>query len=265
MKKLSKIFAGVAAGALLATSLGLAACGGSSEQAADEYTLIEDGVLTVATSPDFMPFEYIGTDGEITGYDIAIINEVGNRLGLEVKFNPMSFDAVVEQVAGGASADIGVSGLTITDERLELVDFTDPYYDSNLAIVVRGDSELADRAAITDDLTIGGQSGSTGEDWAKENLSANPYVPYQEVPDALAALRVGQVDALVFDAPVAEQYTQGEYSDLRVLEVIATGDQLGFAVNKDNPGLTAAINEVLAEMQADGTIDSYHDLLFVTE
>lgn len=263
-KKLMKVLA-VAAGAALAC-FALSACGGSSSSssaadsdaaasssvAAADFDLVKDGTLTVVTSADYPPFEYLDGD-DIKGYDADLIREVGNRLGLDVEISNMAFDTLLTQVSGGA-ADVSISALTVTDDRLQDVDFTDPYYDSNLAVVVLGDSDIES----VDDLkghAIGAQSGSSGEDWVKENVGDDDYTPFQEMTDALASLRSGKVEALVFDAPSAENYVANGYTDCKVLETIPTGEQYAIAVNKDDAALTEAINQALKDMEADGTLD----------
>lgn len=260
--KWMKILA-LAMGAALAC-FALAACGGgdkaADEEATGEYTLVKDGTLTVICCADFPPFEYMDGD-EIKGYDAAIAREVAKRLGLEADISHMGFDSLLTQVAGG-SADISISGITVRDDRKTEVDFTDAYYDSNQAIVVLADSEIATK----DDLkgkAIGAQLGTSGEDWVKENVGDENYTPYQEMTEALASLRTGKVEALVFDAPVAEAYIATSYTDCKVLEVIPTGEQYAIAVSKDNPELTKAINKVLAEMEADGTMEKLSEELAI--
>ena len=249
--KFMKVLA-LAMGAALAC-FALSACGGSNNAASDgEYKLVKDGTLTVITSADYPPFEYMDGDN-IVGYDAAIITEVAKRLGLEAEISHMAFDSLVTQVAGGA-ADVAISAMTINDERLAEVDFSNSYYDSNLAVVVLADSKIADLDGLKD-VAIGAQSGTSGEDWVKENVGDTNYTPFQEMTEALSSLRTGKVEALVFDAPVAEQYVKTSYTDCKVLEVIPTGEQYGIAVNKENKALTEAINKALADMQEDGTMD----------
>lgn len=281
----TKIIALFAAAMLAVAAFGLAACssGGStaasssaasseatsgsetsssaatSAEATGEYTLLNDGVLTVGTSADFPPFEYM--DGsEIVGFDAALIREIGDRLGLEVDLQNQAFDTLVTAVAGGSSLDAAISGITITPERQQEVDFSNSYYDSNLAIVVMKDAgyEAADANAAKEalaDAVIGAQSGTSGEEWAQENLADNELIPQQEVPDLLNQLRTGAVQAAVYDAPVAEAHVNGEYTDCEILTVIPTGEQYGIVVNKDNADLTMAINKALSDMEVDGTID----------
>ena len=240
--------------------LALSACGGSSQSssassssaASDEYTLVTPGTLTVATSPDYAPMEY-QENGEIKGYDIALIKEVAKHLGLDADIQNQAFDSLVTQVAGGKTFDCAISAITIDDERAEQVAFTDAYYDSNLASVVLKGSDVTSRDALNGQA-IGAQSGSSGEAWAKENLKDIAYTPFQETPDMLAALRTGKIKAVIYDEPAAAYSIAHEYDDCDILEVIPTGEQYGIIVNTANVALTEAINNALAEMQADGTI-----------
>lgn len=256
-KKVAKVFALGCAAVLAVGCLALTACGGGSsdnaEQTSGDYKLVKEGTLTVSTSPDYKPMEYM-EDGKITGFDIALISEVANRLGLQVDVQQQAFDTLVTGVAGGSQFDCSISSITIDDERAEQVAFTQPYYDSNLAMVVLADSDFKAKEDL-DGHKVAAQSGSSGEAWVKENLPNAEYTPFQEIPDALAALRTGTVEAVVYDDPVAENHVSGEYDDCKVLEVIPTGEQYGIIVNKDNQALCDAINKILTEMNEDGTMD----------
>lgn len=268
-KKLSKMLiigvACVAAFGLLA----LSACGGSSQSSSAsseatqaEYTLVTDGTLTVATSPDYMPMEY-QENGEIKGYDIDLIKAIGEKLGLDVVIEQQAFDSLVTQVAGGKTFDCAISSITISDERAEQVAFSDAYYDSNLAVVVLADSDFASKEDLNGQ-PIGAQSGTSGEDWAKENLTESAYTPFQETPDMLAALRTGKIMAAIYDEPVAANHVAGEYDDCSILEVIPTGEQYGIIVNTNNVALAEAINNAIAELEADGTIAKLQQQWFGT-
>lgn len=258
--KYSKILILACASVLVAGMFALSACGGSSASSkssssasSNGYSLVKDGTLTVATSPDYAPMEY-QQNGEIKGYDIAIVKEVAKRLNLKVDVQNQSFDSLVAQVAGGTKFDCSISSITINEERSEQVKFSDPYYDSNLAIVVLSSSEATSKDQLNG-KPVGAQSGSSGEEWAKENLKNSEYTPFQETPDMLAALRTGKIQAAIYDEPVAENHVKTEYSDCKVLEIIPTGEQYGIIVNKDNAALADAINAALKDMKADGTLD----------
>ena len=251
--------------AFVIACLALAGCGGNSASssaaddtgdASSEYTLIEPGKIIVGSDLDYKPMEY--RDGDTaTGFGVAMMNEIANRLGLECEFlPPQNFDTLITQVASATKMDIAVSSITITDERAETVAFSNPYYDSNLAVVVAKETDLAS----LDDLesaTIGVQQGTSGEDWVKENASGADIRPFTGITEVMAALRTGEIQAAVYDQPVAENLVANEFKDdAKVLEIIATGEQYGIAINKNNTKLVEDINAVLADMEADGTLDS---------
>ena len=251
--------------AFVVACLALAGCGGGSasnsaasdaaDGAAAEYKLIEPGKIIVGSDLDYKPMEY--RDGDTaTGFGVAMMNEIASRLGLECEFlPPQNFDTLITQVASATKMDIAVSSITITDERAETVAFSDPYYDSNLAVVVPKGSDLKS----IDDLsgkTVGVQQGTSGEDWVKENAADAELAPFTGITEVMAALRTGKVQAAVYDQPVAENLVANEFKDdAEVLDIIATGEQYGIAINKDNTKLVEDINATLAEMEKDGTMD----------
>lgn len=249
--------------ALAVACLGLAACGGSNSgsdgsssgnASLGSYKLVESGKLTVGSDLDYKPMEYLDGD-KPAGFGVDMTQEICNRLGLEMNFlSPQNFDSLITQVNGGTSMDVAVSSITINDEREELVDFSTPYYDSNLAIVTLASSDIASASDLSG-KPVGAQSGSTGEEWAKENLGDSSYTPYTGPTDALTALRAGKIQAVVLDAPVASDYVKEDAGTYKLVDEIATGEQYGIAINKDNPELKKAIDSALADMQADGTLD----------
>lgn len=249
--------------ALAVACLGLAACGGSNSGSdgsssgnvsSGSYKLVESGKLTVGSDLDYKPMEYLDGD-KPAGFGVDMTQEICNRLGLEMNFlSPQNFDSLITQVNGGTSMDVAVSSITINDEREELVDFSTPYYDSNLAIVTLASSDIASASDLSG-KPVGAQSGSTGEEWAKENLGDSSYTPYTGPTDALTALRAGKIQAVVLDAPVASDYVKEDVGTYKLVDEIATGEQYGIAINKDNPELKKAIDSALADMQADGTLD----------
>ena len=219
------------------------------------YTLVEDGKLTVVASIDFPPFENL-VDGQPEGFEVDLMTAIAEQLGLEINYLPtMKFDALVPTIAAGGTADISAAGITITPDREEEVDFTDPIMDSNQCIVVQKGSDIKGASDLSGKV-IGGQSGTTGIDWANENVpDAAEVKTFDEYTAVLAALQSGQVEAVVMDKPVADYYILNAYQDCEVVEAIPTGEQYGIAVSKDNPNLTAAINEALQELKDNGTYE----------
>lgn len=248
----------LAAGALAGSAV-LGGCGGSSDSAADTaeetYTLVKEGTLTNVAELGFAPFEYIDEDGNTVGFDVDLSEAIAEKLGLACEWLPnQSFDTLVPTIKAGGKADISIAGITISDERLEDVDFTDPYLDSNQGIITLADSAETEESLNAAGKSIACQSGTTGNDWILENLPEAECVPLADVTAGLMGVSTGLYAAMVIDLPVAENMLTNSFSDLAVLKEIPTGEQYGIAVSKDNPKLTEAINAALAEMESDGTM-----------
>ncbi len=243
-----------------AALLVLGGCGGSgAPEAADDgsYTLVTEGKLTAVADMYFPPFEYMDDEGNPIGYEIDLVGAIATELGLEIEWLPSTkFDTIITLIKQGGKADIGASAFTITDERKEEIDFTDPIVDSNQGIVVRIDDERAAEADFdTPETKVACQSGTTGEAWILENLPNATCVPLDEPIQAMTGVSTGLYDACVTDLPVESWLCEESYSDLKVAVEIPTGEQYGIVVSKDNPNLTAAINDALAALKDNGTFD----------
>lgn len=271
-------------GSLLAGlgAISLAACGGSeTSQAGDdanatataaEIMLVNDGKLTCISNMYFPPFEFMDEKtGEPKGFDIDLSRELAKHMGLEAnwtKESNMGFDTLVPTISAidystgvaKGKADIAIAGMTITDKRKQEVDMSDPYLDSNQSLITRIDSTETLESLNAEGKKIAVQDGTTGEEWARENLpvadASQGIVKLDDVINAMNGLVSKTYDAVITDLPVAKYQIESEknYVDLQVAEAIPTGEQYGIAASKDNPALTAAINKALAEMVADGTM-----------
>lgn len=260
MKKFTKyIMAGVCTVALAAGCLAVAGCGGSNSQSQGnssteaKYTLIKDGTLTIGTSPDFPPFENL-EKGEMVGFDIALGDAIADKLGLQAEDVSLQFDTIIPSLVSGGKCDVGISGLSVDPDREKQVDFTDSYYTDDQAIAVMGGKITSDKALNKSGIVIAAQSGTTGEDYAKENYPKATVKGYGNSTDAFAAMQAGKADAVITNKAVVESMLEA-YSDAKVLKSVATGEDYAIAVSKDNPELTAAINNALAELKSDGTLD----------
>ncbi len=243
----------------------LAGCSGSnsssssdagSSAASDTYTLVEDGKLTVAAELGFAPFEYMDEKtGDPVGFDVDLIAAVAEKMGLTSSYLPnQKFDTLVPLVKQGGKCDVAIAGITITDDRLAEIDFSEPYLDSNQAIVVKKDSGENEDTLNAAGKKVACQSGTTGDDWITENLASAERVPLDDVTAALTGISTGLYNAMVIDLPVASYMLTQSFSDLEVVKEIPTGEQYGIAVSKDNAALTEAINKALDEMESDGTM-----------
>lgn len=257
------------AGSALAAVLGLAACSGTADTSAgsaagsasssSELTTVAEGKLTFATSPDYPPFENL-EDGEYVGLDMDLGRAIAKELGLECEYTNIDFDGIIPAIVAGGQADAGLSGISVTPEREEQVDFSDPYYVDNQAVAVMGDNasiteDNAADALNSTDVKIAVQSGSTGEAFAGENFPNAELVPSAQFTDCFAAVQAGRADAVCGNSAVVQQMLSGAYSDAKIVLTSATGEEYAIAVSKDNPDLLAAINDAIAKLQDDGSID----------
>ena len=265
MDRRSFLKATAAFGALTLTGCGAKNSGGDAPAEgpiATDFTLVKEGTLIVASDLDFIPLDYY-EDNEAKGFDVDLSKEIAKRLGLECEYlPPQDFDSIIPMIKQGGKADIGNSAFSITDERMKEIDFTDPYLDSNLGIAVKkdlgivGNEEAVVKALNNADMTVAVQAATTGEAWARENMPNATIVPLASVTVCMTGVSTGQYQAFCADLPVISYQCAVSFTDCTVCLEIPTGEQYGIVVSKDNPGLTAAINQALANMTADGTRDA---------
>lgn len=265
-------FGTVAAGAVLAGcgNSNATSTDSSSDAKSDEkkgMTLIEDGKLTVVAELGFAPFEYMDEKtGEPVGFDIDVINAVAEKMGLTASYLPnQKFDTLVPIIKQGGKADVSIAAVTITDERMESVDFSEPYLDSNQAIVVAKGSSETEETLNDASKQVVCQGGTTGDEWIGENLPDAVRVPVDDVTAALTGVQTGLYQAMVVDLPVASYMLSQSFSDLEIVKEIPTGEQYGIAVSKDNPELTQAVNKALEDMKSDGTMKEIETKWFGSE
>ena len=231
----------------------------ASSEAAGDIALLEEGKLIVATSPDYPPFENL-ENGEYVGLDIEIAKAIGAELGLEVEFKNLQFDAIIPAIAAGGQADMGISGFSVDPERAKEIDFSNAYVIDDQAVAVMKDSPIteanADEELNKEGTIIAVQSGTTGEAYVQENYPNATAQPYGNSTDAFAAMQSGQANAVCTNKAVVDKMLSDAYQDAQVVKSIATGEEYAIVISKDNPALTAAINDALAKLQADGTIDA---------
>lgn len=239
----------------------LCACGGSTEPAKG-MTVVE-GKLTVATSPDFAPYEFYAIDANgtpvLAGFDIALAQYIADYLKLELEVIPMDFDGVLNELAAGA-VDLGVAGLSPDPSRMESMDFSDIYYEGGQAFVtVKGNEGMFPTLADANnaEYSIGAQNGSIQMDLANENTPDADIVALVKVTDIIAELMGGKLDGAFIETAVAENYAKN-YPELVVLHDVpyeAEGSAVG--VIKGNEALLKGVNEAIAAALADGSMDRF--------
>jgi polar amino acid transport system substrate-binding protein len=256
-------FAAVAAVLAIATVGVGAGCGGDDDDGGGgsgggDLGLIQEGQLLVGTDTPYPPFE-IGQPPNISGYDIEVVNAIAEKLGLTVTYQDTSFDTIFRDLSQG-KFDMVVAATTITPEREQKVDFSDPYYAADQALVVTPGSDIRTVEDLAD-KTVGAQDGTTGEAYANDETDAADVRGYPEGPDAISALKAGQVDAVVIDQPVAQDALDKE-GGIEIPTIIPTGELYGLPTAQDSDALREQINKALQEMKDDGTLKGLYQKYF---
>lgn len=213
------------------------------------------GTLIVGTNAAFPPFEYVGDDGKPDGFDVALIKAIGEKMGMTVVIQDMEFDSLVSSIGG--KIDVAIAGMTVTDERKQMVDFSDSYYEAVQAVIVPKGSAIA-TADDLKNLTIGVQLGTTGEFIADE-IEGATVSAYNKAVDAVNDLNNGRVDCVIVDKNPAEVFG-AQFSDkVDVIDGTAFDfepEYYAIALPKGNTELASKINTALSELKADGTYDN---------
>ena len=213
--------------------------------------------LTIGSDIPYPPFEQ-GKPGEYTGFDVELMEAIGKEIGRTPEFQDSSFETIFRDVAQGKFEAV-ISAATITEEREKVVAFSNPYYLSEQAILVKDGSDIKGLADLAGE-TVGAQQGTTGLELGKEKSEAGELRPYPEGPDAINALKAGTVAAVIIDAPVAAN--AAEAGGVEVAEKVPTEETYGIAVAKDNTELLEQINEGLAATLEDGTYEKIYEKWF---
>ena len=240
---------------ILAVALMAVCFAGCSDNGTTVADIQKAGKLTIATSPDFPPFESLGDNGEVVGIEIDILKLICAELGVELDIQQVDFDSVLPGVQAG-KYHMGASGISVTPEREKNTLFTVPYCLAAQAIVVTSDSAITGKADLTG-KTVSVQTGTTAEEFCMDN--GYEVKAYQANADAEMALTTGKVDAWVIDdltaAEMVAVYNE-EHPDapLVILDEAMTTEPYAFAFAQGSDDLVAKINEILNKLLADGTI-----------
>jgi ABC-type amino acid transport substrate-binding protein len=217
--------------------------------------------LTVGSDIPYPPFEE-GKPGNYTGFDIDLMDAIGEKIGRTPEFQDTSFETIFRDVGQGKFEAV-ISAATITPEREKEVSFSDPYYLSEQAILVKEGSDITGLAEL-EGKVVGAQQGTTGLELGKEKANASELRPYPEGPDAINALKAGTVEAVIIDAPVAQNAIEEE-GGVEIAEKVPTEEEYGIAVAKDSTALLEEINQGLEEVISDGTYTTIFEKWFHLE
>ena len=254
----------------LVMALSLVACGNNNteddtkdyasmslEELKAELTTVTEGKLTMSTNATFPPYEMLADDGSFEGIDVEVAGAIAEKLGLELQIDDMSFDAALLAVQGDSpKADIVMAGVTVTEDRQLVMNFSDSYATGIQVVIVKEGSDIKS----IDDLEgkkIGTQMGTTGYIYCSDTPEKGGYgeenvIAYDSGITAVQALVNGQVDCVVIDNEPAQAYVKAN-AGLSILDTEFTNEDYAIGMNKGNACLLAAVNAAMAELKADGT------------
>ncbi len=211
------------------------------------------GKLIVGTEATFPPFEFVDTNNQVVGFDVDVAREIAKDLGVELQMSEMEFKSLIPALQT-AKIHMIAAAMTITDERKQSIDFSDPYYDAGQSVVAKAsDTAFTDPNAL-DGKKVAVQTGTTGDLMVTEKHKGAKVVRYDKFTDAFMDLQNGRVDAVVLDTPAAQRYV-ATISGLKVVGNPVSVEQYGMGLPKNSPDLLAAVNKSIARMKSDGTFD----------
>lgn len=268
--KMKRILALAAAAAM---AFSMTACGSGNGGAADGDNTqtsadaeasgdnADGGVLVMATNAAFPPYEYV-EDGEIVGIDAEIAGAIAEDLGMTLEIDDMEFDSIVPAVTTG-KADMGVAGMTVTEDRLKNVNFSDSYATGVQVIIVPEDSDITSPDDLANDKMIGTQQGTTGYIMCSASPEDGGYgedhvIAYPNGASAVEALKGGKVDCVVIDNEPAKAFV-AENEGLKILDTEFAVEDYAIAIAKDNDELLEKVNASLAKLKEDGTLQQIVD------
>ncbi len=248
---MKKLFAVLLSAMLL---LAMAACGEQPQTPDDTH---EPAVLHMATEGTFPPYEYYD-NGQLVGIDIEVAGAIAEKLGMTLETTDIAFDSIIPGVQAG-KYDIGMAGVTVSEDRLQQVNFSDSYATGVQVVIVKEGGKVQSLDDMADAI-IGTQSGTTGFIYASGDFGDDHVKSFTKTTDAVEALKNGQVDCVLLDnAPAEALVDANPDAGLSILETAYTVEDYAIAINKENTDLQAKINAALAELVADGTLQSIID------
>ncbi len=261
MKRRGMFLSGVVA-LIVAVMIMAAMLPGCEKKAAEKktytVTTLNPGKLLVGNDTTYAPMEYMEA-GAPTGFDIELAKEIASRLGLELQIITTNWDGIIPGLKTD-KYDVIMSAMTITEKRSQEIDFSNPYFDADQSLAVKSGSPIKS----TDDLkdkVVGVQIDTTGQEWAEKNLTnIKELRKYDTIIAAFEDLKLGRIDAIVNDFPVNNWYSKDGKTE--VVQIIKTDERYGIGIKKGNDQLRDAINQVLADIKADGTYATLYEKWF---
>jgi polar amino acid transport system substrate-binding protein len=256
-----------AVASLAALALAATACGGNGDGDAAEgdLDLVTAGTLTVCTESPYEPFEFEDPDSPTgySGFDMDLVLAIAETADLEMEVVNTGFEGLTSGATMAAgTCDMAASAMTITEDRAESIDFSDPYYEAIQSLLVPADSDITGIDDLTEGVVVGVQSGTTGEEYAEENVPGATLRSFEGGGDLFTAIEAGQIDAILQDEPVNGAFADGN-EGFEVVETYDTDENYGFAFEKDRPDdLVSVINSGLQEVRDAGRYDELFEQYF---
>ena len=246
------------------TALALTGCatGDKTTTTDSGAKIVDEGKLTVCSHLPYKPFEF-NRSGDAIGFDIDLLDLVAKDLGLKTVILDTPFEGIQSgQALNTAKCDVAAAGMTITEDRAKVIDFTDPYFSATQALLVEKGSGIASLEDLAG-KSLAVQEGTTGELYAKEHAPDDTELrSFEDLALLEAAVKTGKVDAGIQDNGVLYDYVKTN-PELEVPTEFDTGEEYGFAVKKDgNDELLKTINEVFAKSKTDGSYDAIYTTWF---
>ena len=231
-------------------------------------TTVESGKLIMSTNAAFPPYEMIADDGSFEGIDVEVAGAIAEKLGLELVIDDMGFDAALLAAQNGQS-DIVMAGVTVNEERLAVMDFSDSYATGVQVVIVKEDSPIATIDDLANAEMIGCQKATTGYIYCSDTLENGGYgedhvTAYETGAVAIQALVNGQVDAVVIDNEPAKAFVAAN-PGLKILDTEFAVEDYAIGMAKGNTQLQEAVNGAMAELKADGTFQAIVDKYITAE
>lgn len=246
---------------LILCLVALTSCSFSSENPTASTSENSDDVLIMATNAYFPPYEYY--DGnKIVGIDVDIAEAIAKKLGQQLKVEDMEFDSVITSVSTG-KADIGLAGITVTDDRLQNINFSDTYATAVQSVIVKSDSDIKKLEDLSKKM-IGVQLNTTADILAVKDYGKNYVNQYNNGNDAIIALTSGKIDAVIIDNEPAKNFVTAN-KNLKILDTNYAVEKYAICIAKENTELLEKINNALAELNADGTLKKIVDNYILTD
>ncbi|WP_305787009.1 transporter substrate-binding domain-containing protein [Symbioplanes lichenis] len=233
--------------------------GGTTESG---VALVKSGALTTCTHLPYAPFQAKDDTGKVVGFDVALIDLVAAKLGVKQEIVDTPFEGIKSgSDLNAGKCDVAAAGMTITDERKKVLDFSEPYFDATQALATVAGKEVKTLEELKG-RRVGVQGATTGEDYIKAQVKEKgldvEVVSFKDLAAAQQALATNQIAAAVGDLPVWNEYVKANPGKAVVTAGFDTGEQYGFAVKKGNAELLKAVNDAIAAARADGTYDQIY-------